>query len=482
MDKVLASTMGMMTKKSHPFCIKPQLVDSSASQSLEDMNFDIDNESISYSQPCDSFLSPTKPVLMDTVDWANSQPVALKSLLSEARKISVKRSINYEPTWPTSDSFSSQVTSTSRAPVGVKSRPLRRTNSNARARLGPEAASTSSNPPPAPDGAFWGKDRLTVLVACQNVSERMDENAFALAAQAQRTESAPSKPPSKRKSKDPHLSSISRTKRSSISHSFLHEREDVNRWEKGKQRASLIPDAMSNYRRSTSAPMAARSLQRVASSSSSAELSTDFSLDSPDASMNIDTDLQDETPPTSLPPPLFPLKQPPQLRIPSRSTSTSSTDTSSPVPVTQPQIQLHPLLTQKPKPKQNLSSSTVKQPPLPPPPPLQGPLLSQSTRPPALRMRRAHTAPVTTTTTTHAIPTRQKAFKPPLLSQSVRPQPKTDITPVSAIDLGITSKLHPLERKPSPELELNADADSSFGDISLGVDDEELEMTMRQYD
>lgn len=88
MDKVLTSTMGMMTKTSHPFWIKPQLIDSSASQSLEDMNFDIDNEVIPFSQPCDSFLSPTKPVLTDTVDWANSQPVALKSLLSEAKKIS----------------------------------------------------------------------------------------------------------------------------------------------------------------------------------------------------------------------------------------------------------------------------------------------------------------------------------------------------------------------------------------------------------
>ena len=84
--------MGMMTKESHPFYIKSQLTaaacNSSQSQPFsEDMNFDIDNEAISYSQPYDSFSSPTKPLLVVTVDWANSQPVALESLLSEVRKI-----------------------------------------------------------------------------------------------------------------------------------------------------------------------------------------------------------------------------------------------------------------------------------------------------------------------------------------------------------------------------------------------------------
>ncbi|KAG6889562.1 hypothetical protein C0995_016689 [Termitomyces sp. Mi166 len=473
MDNALAPTMGMMSKESHPFCIKPQLVDSS-SQRLEDMNFDIENEILPYSQPSDLFPSPTRVPMMDTVDWASSQPVALKSLLSQIRRIPEKRPIN--SAWSTSDAPLDQVASTSRASLEAKSRPLRRTNSSARARLSPEVASTSSNPPPAPDGAFWGKDRLTVLVACQNVSERMDESVFALAAQAHNT--APPKLLSKRKPKGPHLTGISKTRHASTSHSVIHEREGVSRWEKGKQRSfsEAMPTGM-DYQRSTSVPRMTRSLQRVASSSSSAGSSTHFSSSKSDTSMmDIDTELRDETPPTSVPvsPFILPVKRPPQPRIPIRSTSTSSTDTQSSAPAPQPHIQLHPLLTQKQKPKQDPFSNTAKQPFLPQnvkPPPSQGPLLSQSTRPPPLGMRRGHTVPVTTT---HVLPTRQKAFKPPLLSQPARPQHKTNIAPTSVTERN--------PRKPSPEPEMNGDPDSSFGDISLGMDEEELELTMRQYD
>ncbi|KAG5733416.1 hypothetical protein E4T56_gene4121, partial [Termitomyces sp. T112] len=303
--QILISRMGMMTKESHSSYIKPQLraVDSSSQSLSEDMNFDIDNEAISYSQPCDSFSSPTKPLLMDTVDWANSQPVALKSLLSEVKRIPEKRSINYEPTWSTFDSSFTQVPPTSRAPLEIRSRPLRRTNSSARARLGPEAASTS-NPPPAPDGAFWCKDRSTILVACQNVSERMDENAFALAAQVRNT--APPHPSFKRKPRGlSYLPSTSNTKRASSTYPVIHDQESISRWKKGKQRASPLSEPIpvgATHQRLTSVPVVARPFQRVASSSTGP--STDFSSpESPDTStmnIDIDADTQDETPPTSL--------------------------------------------------------------------------------------------------------------------------------------------------------------------------------------
>ncbi|KNZ76539.1 hypothetical protein J132_09961 [Termitomyces sp. J132] len=455
------------------------------------MNFDIDNEAISDSQPCDSFSSPTKPLLMDTVDWANSQPVALKSLLSEVKRIPEKRSINYEPTWSTFDSSFTQVPPTSRAPLEIRSRPLRRTNSSARARLGPEAASTS-NPPPAPDGAFWCKDRSTILVACQNVSERMDENAFALAAQVRNT--APPHPSFKRKPRGlSYLPSTSNTKRASSTYPVIHDQESISRWKKGKQRASPLSEPIpvgATHQRLTSVPVVARPFQRVASSSTGP--STDFSSpESPDTStmnIDIDADTQDETPPTSLSvpvlPSLLPIKRLPQLRAPIRSTSVSS-DTSTSVAAPQPQIQFHPLLTQKQqKPSQTLNTAThsiipvqnVKPPPPPPPPRSQGLLLSQSTRPPPLGMRRAHTAPVTPTN--HVLPSCQRAFKPPLLSQLAQPQPQPKA------EMNSKLRTRPPERvlSPEPELETNGDADSSFGDISLGVDDEELELTMRQYD
>ena len=71
-----------------------------------------------------------------------------------------------------------------------------------------------------------------------------------------------------------------------------------------------------------------------------------------------------------------------------------------------------------------------------------------------------------------------------------QPQPRANAEVASSklrVSEGREPPYHePTHHEPEPELEpepeTNGDADSSFGDISLGVDDDELELTMRQYD
>ena len=142
------------------------------------------------------------------------------------------------------------------------------------------------------------------------------------------------------------------------------------------------------------------------------------------------------------------------------------------------------------------------------------PLLSQTSRPPPLGMRRAPT--LSSAPQQHQLPTRQKAFKPPILSE---PQPaaklhgkqssyptaqlvqKEPMNSVAGEDMRlasttVTSKIFQVtravsEEKPDgkrgrrgpsrgPSPDLNPEADSSFGDISFDMD--ALEETMRKYD
>ncbi|KAG6846292.1 hypothetical protein H0H93_014832, partial [Arthromyces matolae] len=316
-----------------------------------------------------------------------------------------KSPLRQESTWLVSDEANPQAISTSR---GGRSRPLRRTNSSARARLGPEAASTTSNPPPGPDEAFWGKDRLTVLTACQNVSERMNENVFSLSAQANDT-----KVPLNRKH---HPTGIFKPpRRTSAPLSAGHERDGVRRLDKGKQRANLG----ASFQRSFSAPLAAPPSSVTSSSSSGGSSSGASATVSPDTSM-MEIDPPDTIAPIAIletpPPPLFKQPAPPLTRT-SSATSTSSADTS--ILSATPEVKLHPLLTQKqpPKPKNlphaphvptkhtiNLSRRPSPNPALPLNP-LVPPSLSQSTRPPPLGMRRSHTIP---NTSAHPLQSRQK--------------------------------------------------------------------------
>ncbi|KAG6908280.1 hypothetical protein DXG01_005381 [Tephrocybe rancida] len=462
MDKARKATKGMMAGESHRRgYIKPVNGDF---EDIDTMNFEFD-EHVSYSQPCDPFSSPPKPVMMDTVDWMNSQPVALKSLLSEVTKRPERRPFQHEPAYPSSSIQGLELgasTSSSRpAAPETRSRSLRRTNSSARARLGPEAPSTSANPPPSPDGALWGKDRLAVLAACQNVSERMDENAFMIG------RAAGSAPAPARKLRIP---AATKTRRSSAPYPGARGDKDKD---KGKQRAGLEPEPRplgTNFQRSVSTPSVVPS--RAASSSSrSPSWEPDTDMDT--SMMDLDTCTLADPPP---------VQRSPTVSLRSNSSNSSfSLDTPSPpapkpAPKPKPVVQLHPLLTQKQKRPPPPQTTHAKQPspltrqhpaplPLPQPQsarplPLPLPQPSQSARPPVLGMRRAHTAPVAV----QALPKCQKAFRPPLMSQ---PAPCMDKEP---------------RRSPDAEADadVDEDADSSFGDISFGMDDEAFELTMRQ--
>ncbi|KAG6863991.1 hypothetical protein C0991_001304 [Blastosporella zonata] len=413
------------------------------------------------------------PQVMDLVDWANSQPVGLKSLLSEAAKKPEKRPLQYEATWSTSDKSSIQEASTSRGPLQARYRPLRRTTSSSSARLGPGAH--SEDPPPLPDVELWSKDRVAVLRACQSVSMRMDENAFTIAEQLDSG-------PSKRKPKASCL--VKRSRRATTEpRSIAHGRDGVTRWDKGKQSANLLPESKplgTNFQRSVSTPlipdMEARPQRSAAPSStnSSRRITSEVAND-----WMMDLDPYDK-PPTPSPFIAPPTEWSPAASTRSISTSSNSsfsTDASS-IVIPSPKIQLHPLLTQKRLPQQ--AHGPIKQTsPVtrhhPAPLPLNPPPLSQSTRPPTLGMRRAHTAPVPAQ---HALPTRRKAFKPPLLSQAA-PTPALRAM-VSIKNEGRGRYTNEPSRSPSPYM--NTDADSSFGDISFGMDEEALELTMRQYD
>ncbi|KAG6817369.1 hypothetical protein H0H87_009556 [Tephrocybe sp. NHM501043] len=451
MDKTLKLTKGAMSKEGHR--VYESVRAGSLDPDLEAMNFDIDNEQISYSQPIDPFPSPPKPQAMDLVGWANTQPVSMK-YITEVTKKPEKLPLHCESTWPNPEG-PIQIASTSRNPLETRSRPLRRTNSSARARLGPEASSSSSKPPPSPDGALWGKDRLAVLAACQSVSERMDENAFMRAAP---------KPHAKRKLTATHLNDVSKPRRASVPRSITHD----NR----KQKANLHSESTSlgvNFRRSISTP-----------GTVSSSYTEDVLYESPDTSM-MDLDPSSSTLIAS------PNEQSPAVSVRSTTCSNSSLSIDTltqitPAPVLVPKIQLHPLLTPNskrlPAPSKQTSPLT-RQPPVPLHPPL-----SQVGRPPVLGMRRAHTAPVPVL---HALPSRQKAFKPPLLSQPVPTQANLHrgapaITSIGNDGKSRDTRLEYAQQTPSRSPSPETNADTSYDDISFGMDDEALELTMRQYD
>ncbi|KAH9942705.1 hypothetical protein B0H21DRAFT_519087 [Amylocystis lapponica] len=110
--------------------------------------------------------------------------------------------------------------------------------------------------------------------------------------------------------------------------------------------------------------------------------------------------------------------------------------------------------------------------------------------PRALGMRRApYSGSSSQFSPSQTLPTKQRGFKPPLLRpRSEYPPspalltPSSTPSPVPRADREKAAS-HPVrnreERKPSPP---PADADSSFGDISLEIDADALEDVLRQYD
>lgn len=185
---------------------------------------------------------------------------------------------------------------------------------------------------------------------------------------------------------------------------------------------------------------------------------------------------------------------------------------------------LHPLLSQQHPPPRALPPQPAQQPPHVSilTQAMQRPSASQMsamTRPPALGMRRTHSMIATSLTANAPLPTRQKAFKPPLRPQTrphlqtqsqLRPPQSQSLHP--AIRNVEKDKMHPVKTesgtshwgqgghnkeapdyRPStlskanrssteaePDSNPDADADSSFGDMSFDID--ALEETMRMYD
>lgn len=166
-----------------------------------------------------------------------------------------------------------------------------------------------------------------------------------------------------------------------------------------------------------------------------------------------------------------------------------------------PTPKLHPVLQHK--------HPTAPTKPRPPPPlpataqPMVKPTLSATRGPPALGMRRAHTLPTPNSSQSPGMPTRQKPFKPPLLSQPQQPPPPQQLQPRPPIQLlpvpTQPARVFPTpcpsqrhlekenavrqpQRQPSPLKEAHppSDPDSSFGDISF--DKDALDELMQQYD
>ncbi|GLB41223.1 hypothetical protein LshimejAT787_0904380 [Lyophyllum shimeji] len=451
-DKGLVGTKGI-GKQGHRIraCIKPskpQVVSTSSGHTPRKMDVDFDIEQASQTEAYDFLPSTPKPPAMDVVDWMNSQPLALQSLYLEMTKRPEKRAIKPETTWPSYEDYTSNTSAASGSfeQTTTRSRPLRRTNSSQRARLGPESASTSSKPPPAPVDPLW-VDRLAVLAACQNVSERMDENAQLHAVKPGEGGVA------KRKARSPHLVGVSNTRRASAPVSIA-QRQGLSRAEKGKQRESFVAEAITRGTgRSSLLSSSSSSFSSATSGSSwgitscsSHTADTSLTVDSAENSMmDVDSDIKHET------------AQDVHCTTGTESTHSKRFSCSSVLPQehsaspTIPAPKLHPLLTQKHQPRHR--PDPVKAPPPPntithPPPPPPQNLPSQSTRPPVLGMRRGHSLP-TSAGGERALPTRQKGFKPPLLSQ---PQP-VPVAPKAQVQVQVPTNQ---QQKFAPEAEDSA--------------------------
>ena len=396
-----------------------------------------------------------------------------------------------------------------------KKRPLGRTNSSTRIRPYSKHGSNLPSLSTAPAGLTSNKAHVT----CTSKSghDPLDENIVMGVAQTDRA---------KRKDRSsPRPQAAPKVSRSSTPHA-TSAREPQSVHAKGKERDSGSEEGI--YKGINNRPS-------LSSSSSTAPSSANTSmtdLESLDNSMDIDAGHQHEHPLS-----IYNRHHPALDRSRSSDSHLASpfhSDTTfNPVtPAAAAPPRFHPLLGQ-PQLRQEQHShldeappqtyvQPQQQPPLAPkrrtaaPTPQNAPLLSQSSRaPPPLGMRRVHTLP-SAVQQQHPLPIRQKAFKPPTVSQpppAAKPHgqssyPSTHLVRKESMNSVSGENTRPasvavepkssfqatqivFEGKPdgkrggrgpsrgaSPDH--NLEADSSFGDISFDMD--ALEETMRKYD
>ncbi|RDB29833.1 hypothetical protein Hypma_013933 [Hypsizygus marmoreus] len=495
-------------------------------------------------------FSPTPEPSADKVYWASTQPPQLQSIFVEVTKAKSKRQLEPE----TSSPWCEPVTYTPSFDFPSMKQPLARTNTTRRIGSNTVAGSTA---PPMSDFDFFRQTGY----ARTGTSGQMDKNVGITSAKSEdgggmkrRTwinggSAEASTTKARRKdmslSADPH-------------EWYNHEKPSS----KGKQKEVLQRPRHADNRLSMRSSSSSSSSSTAMSSSSLQTMNDSISMDVEiaDASaMDIDATAEDHT--TSAAPILPPISKNTNSLSRDRSLSSkvimnqiSSDKSTAPKPIP-PAPKLHRLLTEQQPRRQRpdpVPASPVTRPPPQPKPPYVPPerkappaqSLSQFTRPPPLGMRRAHTVPSTTTaTTSNPLPTRQKGFRPPLLSQppSQKPQSQADVArpqhlqqqysrmqagpqgqgkalladrtrPPRNVHPPPARRAAPIEEVPHtiklfkipsrPRLsqdedeqengkaakcvergsspDINPEADSSFGDMSFDMD--ALEETMRKYD
>lgn len=374
-------------------------------------------------------------------------------------------------------------------------RPLTRTKS--RPRFGRYSEPDIRSPLQAPDlDIFNADDSSRFLDLVKTVAERVDENAGFRAAKKESFSGM------KRKIRDTNsINAVdARARRSRLAVTAKDEARVGRTKGLHKEDSGTEPEHESNSSDSLNP-----GLLRLSSSSFTSSTSSS-SLHSINTCVHMDVEVADTSSSSSAADPT------PDTRSPTSANPTVS------VP------RLHPLLSQQHPPPRALPPQPAQQPPHVSilTQAMQRPSASQMsamTRPPALGMRRTHSMIATSLTANAPLPTRQKAFKPPLRPQTrphlqtqsqLRPPQSQSLHP--AIRNVEKDKMHPVKTesgtshwgqgghnkeapnyRPStlskanrssteaePDSNPDADADSSFGDMSFDID--ALEETMRMYD
>jgi hypothetical protein len=418
------------------------------------------------------------------------------------------------------------------------------TRTNSRPRFGRHSAPDTRSPLQAPDlNILTAGDSSQFLDLVKTVAERVDENASFRAAKNEDLIGMKRKIRGTSSISAVDVSARVRKSRLAVASTSSTARDEtrVNRTTGiHKEDSGTEPEHESN-----SSDNFIPELPHLSSSSFTSTSSS--SLDSINTSMQVDVEVADTSATLSTSTRMdmdasdgsktsHAHKAPlPQRRTLSRTNSASSGSAADLIPpdsrsttTVKPTIstpRLHPLLSQQQSQRQHppprvLPPQPAQQPPrvYPPPQRIQRPPASQTsamTRPPALGMRRTHSVITKSQTANVPLPTRQKAFKPPLQSQPHQPQaqlrarqPQTSHSVIGNIEKDRvqpikteSSTSHWGERndkkeipnhrppnisdKPSsteanPDSNPDADADSSFGDMSFDID--ALEETMRMYD
>ncbi|KAF8233872.1 hypothetical protein L208DRAFT_1395086, partial [Tricholoma matsutake] len=373
-------------------------------------------------------------------------------------------------------------------------RPLTRTKS--RPRFGRYSEPDIRSPLQAPDlDIFNADDSSRFLDLVKTVAERVDENAGFRAAKKESFSGM------KRKIRDTNsINAVdARARRSRLAVTAKDEARVGRTKGLHKEDSGTEPEHESNSSDSLNP-----GLLRLSSSSFTSSTSSS-SLHSINTCVHMDVEVADTSSSSSAADPT------PDTRSPTSANPTVS------VP------RLHPLLSQQHPPPRALPPQPAQQPPHVSilTQAMQRPSASQMsamTRPPALGMRRTHSMIATSLTANAPLPTRQKAFKPPLRPQTrphlqtqsqLRPPQSQSLHP--AIRNVEKDKMHPVKTesgtshwgqgghnkeapdyRPStlskanrssteaePDSNPDADADSSFGDMSFDID--ALEETMRMY-